>query len=484
MRFIQISSFLFFMNFCGEKITQKTSTNALVGENNKKKLYEEVSKELSEEMYIVDKASDLPSCSKDIEGRHYYTKENKTLKVCFYDEESASFRYDHLKGDKGSQGDSGPLGQKGAEGSLEKSINILPGPTFSTTSLGLNFVLTMDPIGTSQIFYTTDESTPTINSSIYGPSSITLECCDDVTYKALQTHWFFENSSIATYTVSFLYEFGFTFGFPGNEGEDGEFSSPKGIAVDSAGNIYVTDSSREDLQKFDPNGEYVATFGQFDYPMGIAIDQENNIYVADEYRKNVQKFDPNGDLVFSIELDQEDENYFDEPVAVAVDASGNIYVLDDVRYNVQKFDPNGDFVFAFGSYGEEDDGEFDSPRGIALDSNGNIYVVDAGREDVQKFNSSGLFVSKFGSYGEEDGEFDNPRAIAIDRGNNIYIVDSNRDNVQKFDSNGNFLYKFGSYGEGEGEFESPRAITVDANNNIFIVDSSREDGQKIVARED
>jgi DNA-binding beta-propeller fold protein YncE len=85
------------------------------------------------------------------------------------------------------------------------------------------------------------------------------------------------------------------FGEPGDA--MGYFSRPKGVAVDSSGNIYVGDSQRDMIQVFDDNGSLVSAFGKngvgrgrFWMPSGIFIDSRDYIYVADTYNKRIQIF--------------------------------------------------------------------------------------------------------------------------------------------------------------------------------------------------
>ena len=85
---------------------------------------------------------------------------------------------------------------------------------------------------------------------------------------------------------------------------DGQFSLPVSIAVDSAGNVYVTDAGNNRIQKFTSAGAYVTQWGsegsgngQFESPWGIATDSAGNVYVADELNNRIQKFTSSGDYV-------------------------------------------------------------------------------------------------------------------------------------------------------------------------------------------
>ena len=159
----------------------------------------------------MESVSDLLACEKSIERNVYFVEEENILKVCSCNSVTNICAYEVIEM-TGGKGEEGLEGEIGAERSIEKSINVMPKPSFSVTSRGLDLVLTMTPHGSSKIFYTTDGSKPTNQSAVYGPDSITVECCDSLTYKAFQTHWLFENSSVATYNMSFFYDFDFAFG--------------------------------------------------------------------------------------------------------------------------------------------------------------------------------------------------------------------------------------------------------------------------------
>ena len=100
------------------------------------------------------------------------------------------------------------------------------------------------------------------------------------------------------------------------------FPSPVGVAVDSSGNVYITDSSDNLIQKFDSNGNHITKWGSFGSGNG-------------------QFYGPDG---------------------VAVDSAGNVYVADTANHRIQKFDSNGNFITKWGSFGSGD-GQFYYPRG-------------------------------------------------------------------------------------------------------------------------
>ncbi len=272
MSFLRLIFLVFFVSFCGEKKFEKNAKNDQVQKDNEKKTDNSV--------YIVESTFDLPACEKNIENKVYFVEEEDILKVCSCNKITNICSYEIIE-ITGEKGEEGAEGERGTGRSIEKSINVIPEPILSVTPSGLDLVLTMTPHGSSKIFYTEDESEPTTQSTVYGPESITIECCDSKSYKAFQTHWLFEKSTIASYNISFLYRFDSKFG---SEGSGlGEFLNPRDIVIDASDNIYISDNYRYDIQKFDPDGNYISTIGsygsengQFLNPRGMAIDENSN----------------------------------------------------------------------------------------------------------------------------------------------------------------------------------------------------------------
>ena len=223
---------------------------------------------------------------------------------------------------------------------------------------------------------------------------------------------------------------------------DGQFRFPRGVAVDSTGNVYVADQGNHRVQKFTSTGTFVTKWGtegggdgQFFYPGGVAVDSTGNVYVADEGNNRVQKFTSTGTFVTKWGTEGDGDGQFDGPQGVAVDSRGNVYVADTYNSRVQKFTSTGTFVTKWGTndlFGG--DGQFASPLGVAVDGSGNVYVADFGNNRVQKFTSAGVFVTKWGTYGGADGQFKLSTGVAVDSAGNVYVSDADNSRIQKFGS--------------------------------------------------
>jgi DNA-binding beta-propeller fold protein YncE len=177
-------------------------------------------------------------------------------------------------------------------------------------------------------------------------------------------------------------------GKPLNEFSDPDFVRPNGIAIDKArGRIYVVDTgSREkdhDVKVYDLAGKRIGViggpaggdFGRFNYPTYVTVDAVGNVYVSDTLNSRVQKFDPEGQFVTSFGQLGTNWGEFDKPKGVAVDTFGNVYVADSGWSNIQIFNPKGQILLFFGGRGPVP-GMMKNPLAVAIDKSNKIYVGD------------------------------------------------------------------------------------------------------------
>ena len=268
---------------------------------------------------------------------------------------------------------------------------------------------------------------------------------------------------------------------------DGKFNQPMGIAIDSSGNVYVADSGNGRIQKFSPDGLFIAEMMNF-YITGrvISIDSDGHFYVASDFDR-VYKFDSNGALIVYWGSDGSGDGEFFIPRGVALNEKGDLYVADEVNHRIQKFTSSGDFIAKWGQEGGGV-GDFIFPQAISIDPDGNIYVTERWNHRIQKFNQDGIFITKWGTYGTGDGKFDYPNGLAIDASGNVYVTDTENHRIQKFTSNGEFITKWGSYwahekseGSGDGKFNQPFGIAIDSSGNVYVADMFNHRIQKFTS---
>jgi DNA-binding beta-propeller fold protein YncE len=293
------------------------------------------------------------------------------------------------------------------------------------------------------------------------------------------------------------------------------FYNPCAPAMDSAGNIYVAETSNSRIQKFTSDGKFITKWGskgsgngEFKTPTIIALDASGNVYVTDSGNHRIQKFTSDGKFITKWGSEGSGEGQFKTPCGVAVDNSGNVYVSELSNHRVQKFTSDGKFITKWGSSGSGE-GEFNRPlsvriqkftrdgsfiatwgrqgtddghfryRGMSLDNSDRIYLVDRAR--IQVFTSDGGFITKWGSKGSDEGQFGYPWGMAVDASGNVYVADNGNHCIQKFTSDGKFITKWGSEGSGDGEFKGPSDVAVDRAGNVYVLEGPNARIQKFTS---
>ena len=287
--------------------------------------------------------------------------------------------------------------------------------------------------------------------------------------------------------------------------------SPYGIAVNSHGEMVVTESQRYGqglVSVFDVRGQRVRTFGshgerskqmigqangtdgdkpeQMIRPAGIAVDDMDNIYVSSQYK--LQKFTNNGELIKCVSRWSSKEGGLDDPCRVVTHRgaagvtihSNQVYVCDTDNHRIQVFDLDLNFIQYIGSHGAGS-GKFNQPYDVAFDTTGNMYVVEYGNRRVQVLNSSGQHIREFGKdkqnqLSHEEEYLKAPTAIHIaeeyvyvsDRGIAVYQTSGHF--VTSFGYRREGLYQYGWQGHKEEVLSSPRYITTCTNGFIHVCD--------------
>ena len=152
-----------------------------------------------------------------------------------------------------------------------------------------------------------------------------------------------------------------TYGHKDGTGTATQFRYPSGVAVDSSGIVYVADEFNNRIRKITSEG-VVTTFAgsddrtaghkngagtaaRFFFPRGVAVDSSGNVYVADRYNNRIRKITSEGmvsTLAGSGIPDYHDAAgtaaRFNSPRGVAVDSSGNVYVADTYNHRIRKIE--------------------------------------------------------------------------------------------------------------------------------------------------
>lgn len=264
----------------------------------------------------------------------------------------------------------------------------------------------------------------------------------------------------------------------------GQLDSPRGIAVNSQGDVYVTDLGNARINKYSAQGVFIQSFGkhgaeqgkngpgEFREPSGVAVDKEGNVYVADAWNGRIQKFNAKGK--FLMELSGVRYSFY-SPRNVTVDKNGNIYVADTGNSAVKTYNSAGVLIKEIGGRGKGG-GNFTEVFGLAINSKGEIFVADPGNQRIHKFGA--LPEAKFIKYGKVPGWQEGipfwPH-LTVDAQDHIYAVDNTHAKIWIYDSELNYLGTLGG-DQAKPLFASPVGIAA-FGTEIYVSD---KDANRIV----
>jgi sugar lactone lactonase YvrE len=230
------------------------------------------------------------------------------------------------------------------------------------------------------------------------------------------------------------------------------FSGPQGVAVDASGTVYVADTDHNEIREISPSGIVSTLAGSttagnadgtgaaasFSAPDGIAVDSAGDVFVADTGNSEIRMITPTG-VVTTLAGSGTTGNAdgtgaaasFYDPEAVAVDSSGNVYVADTFNSEVREVMPGGVVTTLASS--------FSYPSGVAVDSVGNVYVADSSHNEISKVTPAGAVTVLAGSTssGSADGtgsaaSFKLPFGIAVVQGSGVlYVGDFGNDEIRQ-----------------------------------------------------
>jgi uncharacterized protein (TIGR03437 family) len=345
---------------------------------------------------------------------------------------------------------------------------------------------------------TSGDGGPAVNASIYRPAGIGLDAAGNA-YISENTGGRIRKvtpQGVITTLASLTY--------------------PGGVDVDASGNVYVALDTRNQVSRIDPGGTVTvaagggtvfgddgpATMATLGKPNDVAVDLAGNLYITDFDNHRLRRvsalgiistFAGSGESTLSGDGGPALAATFNRPSAMARDGAGNIYVADYNNDRVRKIDTLGMVTtyagggMVVGDGGPATKANIGRPAGLALDAAGNLYVSDQGNCRVRKVTPLGIIITFAGAgcwFSGGDGgpaaaaNLNDPAGLAFDRSGNLLIAESGffGGGVRQVATNGTIstIVSFGSFGY-------PADVKVDSGNTVYIAVTGAHTVQKLGA---
>jgi uncharacterized protein (TIGR03437 family) len=375
------------------------------------------------------------------------------------------------------------------------------------------------------------------SAAIGRPSRVTVDSAGNIYFSA--SHAVYRIASSGTMT---LVAGNGRAGFSGDGGPAtrAQLNDPKGLAVDSAGNLYIADSQNNRVRIVDRNGVIntfagngsisfgggprtyndggPATNGLLHLPSGVTVDSSGNVYIADTGDNIIRKVTTDG-IINTIAGDSypgyfdKDDNAsdnigpdainseFNKPDDVFIDSKGNLYIADTTNQVVRRVTPDGKIATIAGDTSSGFKGDngpatkagLVAPMAMVVDGSGNLFILSNGDGRIRKVDTNGNIttVAGSGTPGFADGsgtsaQFNFPTGIAVDGSGNLYVADSLNLRIRKvaggsvstIAGNGNLSYSGDNGPATAAQLNGPLGVAVDGSGSVYVADT----GNHVVRR--
>lgn len=250
------------------------------------------------------------------------------------------------------------------------------------------------------------------------------------------------------------------------------FGEPVAVALDErAGLVYVADQKGGVVDAFSLQGVPKFQYGaaaELKAPVGLAVDSAGNVFVSEKDGGPIKIIDSRG-KVTKLEVPTVEGKETPKPGRLTIDRDGNIYVVDRANCQVIVFDRERKLKLRFGEIGDKR-GQFKLLESVAVDRQGRMYAIDSVGVPVQVFDRKGGYIDRFGVHGDSGDSLSFPSSGFADRHDQIWIVDKTRHCVKVYDRLGTYLRTVGAYGQEENQFFYPVDAVGDSLGRVFVLE--------------
>jgi sugar lactone lactonase YvrE len=209
------------------------------------------------------------------------------------------------------------------------------------------------------------------------------------------------------------------------------------LAVEPSGNLFVSDSKRHTVMRFDPSGhllgEFGPTFGDATLvePAGVAVSGDN-FYVMDRGTPRIFRLDATGRLQATLSLETLGTYGLN---GLATDLSGNLYAADTGRNRILVLSPIGQVLREVGRAGT-DLGGLTQPWMVAFGPDANMFVADWENSRIEAWNT------RFEATDAWSTGF-HPAGVAVDQVGRVFVPDTERRRIEVYSGQGAPLGEMG-----------------------------------------
>lgn len=321
------------------------------------------------------------------------------------------------------------------------------------------------------------ENVPADSTGLYFPNSVAVDAAGNIYIPDQKNNRVRKVNGRTNYIATVAGNGSFKhYGFSGDgaRADSAELSYPSAVAVDAAGNVYIADTRNQRIRKVTVKTGIITTVAgsrdngfagdggpanaaQLSKPSAVAVDAAGNIYISDYGNNRIRKVTLATGVITTI-AGNGTEGYsgdgaaataaeLNNPKGLAVDAQGNIYVADFGNNCIRKITPSGTISTIAGNNtsGFSGDGgaataaQLNNPAGIAIDAQGNIYIADAGNNRIRKIAAGNITTIAGNGKTAFSGNYvpaataslNNPSGVAIDASGNLYIAETGNNRIRK-----------------------------------------------------